>query len=1099
MARRGRPPRGSDLEPSLFSLDSSAFVAERLEAREWPEHGRFPVNRASHKVRPVVWSDLVDSPAPLVVAGYSSIDQLVELTADWCARRHDGQLRLLLGAEPHPTSRRDFSSSTAGFTEEVRHYWLEERGISVRLSARLIEAIEAIDGGRLACRYLHGASRLHAKIYVGATAATLGSSNFTRAGLSEQVEVNARFLAGEEARRYGELAAIAENLWSAGEDWSAELRRLLEELLRVVGWQEALARACAELLEGEWAARYLAAGDGAALWPSQVAGIAQALWIASDVGSVLVADATGSGKTRMGAHLVRAVRDRMWATGRVRRDLAVVVCPPAVEPTWKREAIACSLNLATTSHGLLSRASVDGQRPEEQAVASAQILAVDEAHNFLNAASNRTQKVSESGADHVLLFTATPISSGAQDLLALVRLLGADNLDDDALEVLRRLERRRGGELLLSPTELDLLRREIARFTVRRTKTMLNDLVARDEAAYLHPDTGRVCRYPSHTPRTYPTGENAGDEAAAGAIRAAADQLCGVALLERAIAVPAALREEYSDERWLEMRLAAAPGLAEHQVLSALRSSRAALLEHLAGTGAAFERFDLDRRVKTGATGDVLSKLGQLEREGPPELQLECEIPGWLGDGSEWVAACRAESERYRSMLDALGQLSPAREEAKADLLAELLERLERVLAFDRHPITLAAICAQLAARGVEAVVATGGNEATRRRVQRLFAREATGRCVALCSEALNEGLNLQGAAALVHLDLPTTLRVAEQRVGRVDRMDSPHDRIEVWWPLDGRAFATRANELLVRRAEESAQLLGANLVVPDLELRPERAEAGAGAVVDLEEQIRESEAPSTETWDGIRDALEPVRRLVSGDEALVDPERYEEERNATHRVLARVAPLTTAAPFAFFAVAGSLDGAPRWLFLDGPQLAATSDLERICHRLRNELAGDPEPRPLDEPAMALLERALDAAVRRQVELLPRRLRRALEQMRHVVGEWERHARLAGDEETATVYRGVAALAAPRHGGPEVDCHLVAERWLELTAPVRERYRRRQRGRRFVLLSEVTGELARSPLPVTTVSGAFSDLPVAAPLEERVTACILGVPDTSPP
>ena len=41
-------------------------------------------------------------------------------------------------------------------------------------------------------------------------------------------------------------------------------------LLQFVSWQEALARACADLLEGEWADRYLA-GDSAGkrLWPSQ--------------------------------------------------------------------------------------------------------------------------------------------------------------------------------------------------------------------------------------------------------------------------------------------------------------------------------------------------------------------------------------------------------------------------------------------------------------------------------------------------------------------------------------------------------------------------------------------------------------------------------------------------------------------------------------------------------------------------------------------------------------------------------------------------------------------------------------------------------------
>ena len=64
--------------------------------------------------------------------------------------------------------------------------------------------------------------------------------------------------------------------------------------------------------------------------------------------------------------------------------------------------------------------------------ARAQVLALDEAHNFLSIDSSRTRHVRESVADHVLLFTATPISRGAQDLLSLVGLLGADNFEDMA-------------------------------------------------------------------------------------------------------------------------------------------------------------------------------------------------------------------------------------------------------------------------------------------------------------------------------------------------------------------------------------------------------------------------------------------------------------------------------------------------------------------------------------------------------------------------------------------------------------------------------------------------------------------------------------------
>src|SRR5450756_2919631 len=96
------------------------------------------------------------------------------------------------------------------------------------------------------------------------------------------------------------------------------------------------------------------------------------------------------------------------------------------------------------------------------------------------------------------------------------------------------------------------------------------------------------------------------------------------------------------------------------------------------------------------------------------------------------------------------------------------------------------------------------------------FARDSQEPGIGLCSDAMNEGINLQGASAVVQLDMPTTLRVAEQRVGRIDRMDSVYDRIEVWWPNDGPAFATHANELLVARNAESSALLGSNLPIPD-------------------------------------------------------------------------------------------------------------------------------------------------------------------------------------------------------------------------------------------------------------------------------------------
>ncbi|HET6582520.1 MAG TPA: SNF2-related protein, partial [Nannocystaceae bacterium] len=1073
-------------QPDLFSVDPTGNIGHALDAARWPAQLKFPVNRATVHVADVVRSDLLRSARPLVVAGYSSIGELVDFVASWSeAHDDDAQVRLLLGAEPYPTARVSFGSAKASFTEEARRYW-EERGISIRLSAKVLQAIGALDSGRLTSRFIHGATTLHAKVYIGRDAATTGSSNFSDAGLRTQLEVNVRFEREQERDRFDGLVMIAENLWAQGQPWDDEFRALLEALLRFTTWQEAIASATADLLEGEWAAAYLEhmTAAGGALWPSQRAGIAQTLWIIETVGSALIADATGSGKTRMGAHLVRAVRDRLWSTGRARRGRAVVVCPPAVAVTWEHEANVASVDLLTISHGLLSReASTKKPRSQEEALAHAQIVAVDEAHNFLNRDARRTQQVRDNRADHVLLFTATPINRGAADLLALVAFLGADNFDDPTIETLRRLERRRSRDAQLSTTEVDNLRKEIQRFTVRRTKAVLNELVDREPVAYLDPSSGRTCRYPEHDARTYDTGETPGDEVSANEVRALSADLIGIAQLERTIAVPPALRQEYSDDRWLAFRLASVTGLAAYHVLGAMRSSRAAVIEHLEGTARASARYGLPR-FKAAPTGDVIGKVGRLADDGPPAVELDCDVPNWLTDRDAWSAACAAERSRYEAMLAAASRLSPAREERKADLLLDLARRHPRLLAFDRHPITLEQLHLLLDGRGPQVIVATGANQANRRRVEEAFDRESSVEAIALCSDAMNEGLNLQGASAIVHLDLPTTLRVAEQRIGRVDRMDSPHDAIEAWWPRDGKSFATRANELLAQRAAESQELLGSNLRVPILDDRDD--------IVDVEERIREAEAPGAEAWDGIRDALDPVRRLVSGSDPLVPREVYEEVRSA-HRRTTVLSAVASPAPWAFLAIAATADGAPRWLLLDGERLDPITGLDNITAALRTRLAADP-PAVAIEDALPVLDGALDAAARAEHELLPRRMQRALDQLRRVTARYARDASRQGDEVAAQRWSAIGSLADPSRDGARPDPYTVAERWLTIVRPHLDAERARRRFQQFVLLREIDKRLETEPLALATVEAAFGKLTAMAPLDDRVVACVLGVP-----
>lgn len=93
-------------------------------------------------------------------------------------------------------------------------------------------------------------------------------------------------------------------------------------------------------------------------------------------------------------------------------------------------------------------------------------------------------------------------------------------------------------------------------------------------------------------------------------------------------------------------------------------------------------------------------------------------------------------------------------------------------------------------------LIATGATAKERKRINQLFqlgSQESV--VIALCSDAMSEGVNLQAALVFVQLTMPSVIRLAEQRIGRVERMDSPHTKIEAWWPRDSNEFALLSSE----------------------------------------------------------------------------------------------------------------------------------------------------------------------------------------------------------------------------------------------------------------------------------------------------------------
>ncbi|HEY5087567.1 MAG TPA: DEAD/DEAH box helicase [Gemmatimonadaceae bacterium] len=80
-----------------------------------------------------------------------------------------------------------------------------------------------------------------------------------------------------------------------------------------------------------------------------------------------------------------------------------------------------------------------------------------------------------------------------------------------------------------------------------------------------------------------------------------------------------------------------------------------------------------------------------------------------------------------------------------------------------------------------------------------------------LATDLLSEGVNLQDASIIIHLDVPWTAARVEQRIGRLARMGSRHQRVvsySVSPPPRAEAFLHEL-EILTRKADLSARVLG--------------------------------------------------------------------------------------------------------------------------------------------------------------------------------------------------------------------------------------------------------------------------------------------------
>ena len=405
----------------------------------------------------------------------------------------------------------------------------------------------------------------------------------------------------------------------------------------------------------------------------------------------------------------------------------IVVAPAALRSMWHRAAAEAGITLPFVSIEGLSRSA---RSPSDALESLApDLVIVDEAHHLRNPATARYRALARMTARaRVLLLSATPVHNATPDLAALLALfLGA------------RASR-------LSPEWM-------ARCIIRRGP---------GDAPLEHLP-------PVESPGMLPVAH---------------------------------------DERHLDAILALPPPvppidggdggiLLTYSLIRQWASSQGALVEalrrRLARATALLAGLEAGRHPSASELGAWAFADGSMQLAFPELMIADTHA---VEPGCELAACVRAHAAAVRSLVEDLEDASDPDRQRAAHLIALRTRHPgAKIVAFTQYAETVNALFRLLRIEaGIAAMTADGGRVAggalTRAETLARFAPHAQGAVppgrahridMLITTDLLSEGVNLQDASVVVHLDLPWTPARLEQRVGRVARIGSAHERVFVY------------------------------------------------------------------------------------------------------------------------------------------------------------------------------------------------------------------------------------------------------------------------------------------------------------------------------
>lgn len=1092
-----KTPFVSKKRPVQRSINSYMGYSEFQKVDQF----KLPNNEGPHKVGKVLKDDFENADEISIVVGYSSLDQVLRAIHN----KKDGQkMRILFGNEPSLGKLTQIKSTSKQLTEDMKRFWLEEKNISLSHSYVLLNAFNKIENREVEVAINDASKPLHSKIFLTDKVMLAGSSNFSHSGLSMQREFNVRLLISEDKERYIGTKSFVEGCFAESIDYTDELLELLSQLIRKTSWQEALACACWDMLDGMDSDELLKLFklDQKSLWPHQKQAIAQGLSILREQGSVLVADATGSGKTKTGMWLMTAA-DAMIKNSQDSNPLTpdpILVVPSSVQKEWRRE-IRREIGRTpdVVGHGQISHNYDPDSEGAEilERLTDTTVVLVDEAHNFYNNKSNRTMRLRAHGAQSSVLLTATPINREFDDLLQLIELLSQDDFDE---ELERKMKNLRSRVYSKNKDERKKARAQAASlvrdFTVRRTRFDLNRIAKIYPNEYLQ-DGRELPGFPLRIQSNFEVKLTDNDQNILKEIAEICDSIAGLAFLPKEIVMTVEQKnKDVLEESIVKQNLSLAKAAAKYRIWSTLASSRAAAFEHVSGTEKAMQEYNLDNFKP--AFSMIPKKLSQ--RKIPKwSLSEECKenpvVPEWLVNNDLFSESLEKEKQSYLEISELIQQMGESMEDSRAKLLIEHYEKGHKTLAFDWHLISLHTMRTRLIEKGIPEDRIFLFDSKNKLDAEKHFSLSSDNLpSIGLCSDSLNEGINLQGANVMVNLDRPTTIRRFEQRMGRVDRMNSRYDEICIQIPVIPEEISSHMNDHLTERLQLVREILGGNDI--------DEKETGLS--------VYDEEFTGDDSDDGfeIEDAFSPIRKLI-GKDGLISIEEYQEYGLPNVRARAEISVLKSNVPWCFFALRSSWNSSLKWalLYPKNGKSRLTTDLKEICNFLTMNLSDDMET-PLDEKRAELyVQEYFKELENQRNNLLPNRYKNSLKLgMQHFSQTKSRFHKV--NQEVHQRYKQIQIQFGEgiqddsiRVGESletySVDKSALADAWLRKTKEIKRKALKEADGRSTTKTRKemFLKMINKNPISVQEAEEMIANLPLQQPIEEEVRIVIAGIPE----